>query len=789
MSAPDAESDTIAGSKPPPPRAARRLRRVWWFLASLFVLAGLLLALSYTAPVQRWAFGAVAARLAAGAGIVLRADRSSFDPIRLRASLEGVSIASPETPSVPYVTAARVDVDAPAGLLRGHLVLNDVRVVNATVDTTKVAQGGSGGGLFRGLGSLQLGNVSVENFSYTSGTPESARVTIRNVSMKGAGRAPGQLRLDSVSPATLLLEFADARLPFDALTASFLMDGDRLAITRITARSDTAHLELHGAVRFDTGYPLELDYRASVDLPRAADWWAIPDSTLKGRAELSGRISGPLTSPTASARTAVTDFAWRTLSTGRLTADGLITGTGIRIDTFALAVPEMTARGSGFLSWSDTTPLSSLKATWQAGLLRRLGPLVELEAEDIPLVSASGTADVTWPGFVPDLAVLAGTLQTRVASSQSDGDDSGTIHMAGSDARWRVDWRQSLPGETEAHGQFSVRIDSVQFARSPMSGTLDVTAPDLAPAIKRAALLDISVPESALTRLERGRARLSGPLQGTVAMPRWHATVSATDVVMSGLRDITVDGTFFVDPDWFVTEDLTVRAPGSVVRVNGTIGVLQPDSDVTFDGSVDAAWASAPFAPEAWPLTGVAAITGTWTTRVGVDDLEVTFESSTATIAGSPVGPLQGRALSGVVEASGHLDLPELGVHLSGTYDLTAAQAHRATVVARNGNVSRWLTIAGASPETADAAQVFVDGTVDVAGAFESIETAAMTARVDALRGSLRGRVVHLSAPAQVVWNRGTFDPGVAVVTVGGATFSMAPARAGAAASIVTMAV
>lgn len=788
MAAPSAESDTSAGTNPVPPRSPRRLRRVWLFLVSVLALAGLLFALSYTAPVQRWTFETIASRLAAGAGIVLRAERSSFDPIRLRASLEGVSLASPETPSSPYFTAAHVEMDAPSALLRGHLVLNSVRVVNATVDTTKVAQRGPGGGPFRGLGSLQLGSVSIENLSYTSGTPESTRVTIRNVSMKGAGRAPGQLQLESVSPAALLLEFADARLPFDALTASFLMDGDRLAITRLAAQSDTARLELQGSAQFDTGYPVELDYQASVDLPRAADWWAIPDSTLKGRAELSGRISGSLTSPTASARAAVTDFAWRTLSTGRLTADGLIMGPGIRIDTFALAVPEMTARGTGFLSWSDTTPLSSLKATWRAGLLRRLGPLVELEAEDIPLVSASGTADVTWPGFIPDLAVLAGTLQTQVASSQPEGGDSGTIQMAGGDARWRVDWRQSLPGETEAHGQFSVRIDPVVFARSPMSGTLDVTALDIAPAIKRAAVLDISVPESALTRLERGRAQLAGPLQGTVAMPRWHASLSATDVVMSGLRDITVDGTFVVDPDWFITKDLTVRGPGSVVRVSGTIGVLQADSDVVFDGSVDAAWASAPFAPAAWPLTGEAAIAGTWTTRVGVDDLDVTFESSTATLAGSPVGPLQGRALSGLVEASGHLDLPELGVHLSGTYDLTAAQAHRATVVARNGNISRWLTIAGAAPETADAARVFVDGTVEVAGEFETVETAAMTARIDALRGSLRGRAVHLAAPARIVWNRGTFDAGVAVVTVGGATFSTAPAPAGAAASIVTAA-
>ncbi len=788
MSALIAATDTNLAEGPAVPRPPRRRRRVLRLFVWLLALVGLLLALSYTPPVQRWTFETIASRLGAGAGIVLRADRSSFDPIRLRASLEGVSLASPETPSIPYFTAAHVELDAPSALLRGHLVLNSVRLVNATVDTTKVAQRGSGGGPFRGLGSLRLGNVSIENLSYTSGTPESVRVTIRNVSMKGAGRAPGQLQLESVSPATLLLEFADARLPFDALMASFRMDGDRLAITRITGQSDTARLELQGAVQFDAGYPLELDYRASVDLPRAADWWAIADSTLKGRADLSGRIRGPLTSPTASARTSVTDFAWRTLSTGRLTADGLITGTGIRLDTFALAVPEMTARGTGFLSWSDTTPLSSLKATWQAGLLRRLGPLVELEAEDIPLVSARGTADVTWPGFVPDLAVLAGTLQTHVASSQPGGDDSGTIHMAGGDARWRVDWRQSLPGETEAHGQFSVRIDPVVFARSPVSGTLDVIALDLAPAIKRAAALDISVPDSALTRLEHGRARLSGPLQGTVAMPRWHATLSATDIVMSGLRDITVDGTFFVDPDWFVTEDLTVRAPGSVVRVSGTIGVLQTDSDVAFDGSVDAAWASAPFAPAAWPLTGEAAITGTWTTRVGVDDLEVTFESSTATIAGSPVGPLQGRALSGLVEASGRLDLPELGVHLSGTYDLTPAQAHRATVVARNGNVSRLLRIAGTPPDTADAAQVFVDGTVDVSGAFESIETAALTTRIDALRGSLRGRAVHLAAPTQVVWNRGTFDAGVAVVTVGGATFSTAPAPAGAAASIVTMA-
>jgi outer membrane protein assembly factor BamA len=788
MSVPSADSDTKPGKNPTLPRSTRRRRRVLWSFVWLLGLAGLLLAVSYTGPVQRWTFARVAARLESGSGIVLRADRTSFDPIRLRTSLDGVSIASRQTPSVPYFTATHVELDAPAAVLRGRLVFNRVRLVNASVDLAKVAHGGPDGGPFRGLGSLQLGDVSVENLSYASGTPGSSRVTIQHVSMKGAGRAPGRLQLESVSPGTLSLEIGDAQLAFGTLTASIVIDGDRLTITRIDARSDTAHVELNGAARFDSGYPIELDYRASIDLPRAADWWAIPDSTLRGQADLSGRISGPLTSPTATARTVVTDFAWRTLSAGRLTADGFITGPGIRIDTFTLAVPEVTARGNGFLSWSDDTPLSSLHATWQAGLLRRLGPLVELDAEDIPLVAATGTANVTWPGFVPDLAALAGTLQTRVASSHPDGDDRGTIDMAGGDARWRMDWRQWLPGDTTAHGQFTVRIDPVVFARSTMSGTLDVTAVDIAPMIKRAAFLDISVPESALTRLEHGRAALSGPVQGTVAMPQWHATLDATDVVMSGLRDITVDGHFVVDPDWFVTEDLTVRAPGSTILVSGTIGVLQPDSDISFNGTVDAAWASAPFAPAEWPLTGTATIKGTWITRTDADDLDVTFESSTATVAGTPVGPLQGRARSGLEEASGHLDLPELGVHLSGTYDLTPAQAHTVSAVVRNGDVSRWLTLAGAVPEQADAARVFVDGTVEASGTFESLETATITARIDALRGNLRGRAVHLSAPAQIVWTRGAVDLGAAVVAVGGVTFAVAPAPDGAAASVVTAA-
>ena len=197
-------------------------------------------------------------------------------------------------------------------------------------------------------------------------------------------------QLASVSPATLVFEMADARLPFDAVTASFVMDGDRLTITRIAAQSDTARTEVKGAARFDRGYPIELDYQASVDLPRAAAWWAIPDSTLKGRATLDGHISGPLLSPIATIRTDTAGFEWRTLSRGRLLASGEITGPGIRLDAFTLTVPEVTARGTGFLSWSDARPLSSLTATWQAALLRRLGPMVELDPADNPPRGSQG---------------------------------------------------------------------------------------------------------------------------------------------------------------------------------------------------------------------------------------------------------------------------------------------------------------------------------------------------------------------------------------------------------------
>ncbi len=756
-----------------------------WVAAVLGVLAALL----YTAPVQRWAFGVVTARLEQGAGTTLRAEHVSMDPLSLGVTLEGVTIASASTPGMPYLTASRVDATFAAAVLRGTPDLERLHITGLAVDMEKVAPGKPGGEPFRGLGAFKAGDVTIENFSYVLGGPDEARMALRNLSVRGVGDAPGRIRFETTSPATLLIEIADAKIPFDTVTGAFTMDGDRVHIARLSGHSGTADIEMKGVARFDRGYPLDVDYHATIDVPKASAWWAMT-STLEGRARLAGRITGPLASPTATATADVPGFAWKTLSPGRLSATGTISLPGVRLDTFTLAVPEMTAHGSGFLSWADTTgpnpPRSTITARWRAPLLRQVGPLVELDAADIPLVSAEGDARVNWPGFVPDLTLLVGALRTRLASAHGPDEDRGVVDMKGANARWRVDFEEHLPGETVVRGQADVLVNGTEFGRSTMTGTMEATIGDAAPMLRRAAALDIPVPETALTRLERGRAQLVGPLTGTVAMPTWHATLDATDLVLSGLHGITVSGRFDVDPDFFITDELLLRAPGTTIRMHGNVGVLQDTSELVFEGDVDAAWASVPFVPAEWPLTGNVPITGRWTTDVDKDDLEVAFEAPAGTLAGTPIGPVRGRVLSGLKAITGAVELPELGGRFSGTYDLTEAPAHSGRAEFVRANLGRWLAIAGAPPASLDGISLTLDGTADASGSFETMEETQVTATVTGLSGDVRGQAFRLEAPAVIRWIRGALDPGEAVVTAGGARLAVTPAPDALGESVVT---
>lgn len=767
MSASPADPATRPVAPPARPGRRRRLRRAA-VLAVGTVLAAA--AIAHVPPVQRWLLRQAAAQLEARTGLLLRWDRAGFDPASLTITLDNASLASRTDPGSEYVRADHIEIDATRAILRGRPVFERITLRGVVVDQRLVPESDGPGEPFRGLGALQAGRVSIERLTYIVGTPESGRLTIAGVSLTGSGEDPGVLRLTTAVPGTLLFELDEARIPLDDLRASLALDGDRLTIESLSGASDTGTARVSGSARFDRGYALDLAYDASIDLARAPSWWGLTAST-RGRARLTGRIAGPLGAPTATIDARADGFAWSTLTPGRLTATGAVGGEGIRVDTFRLAVAELAAGGYGFLSWGASPP-STVVADWHSPLLRRLGPLVELDPATIPLVAADGRAELRWPAFVPDLAGLSGTIDARLRSRAADGSDDGRVRMAGGRTRWRVDWQQRLPGETVAEGSFGVRVDPGVFARSTMDGTLRVDVGNMAPAIRRAAELDISVPETALERLEAGRAALEGPVRGTVAMPQWLATFTARDVVMAGLGGIRARGTFTVDPDWFRTDALLVEAPGSRVNVRGTIGVLEANSDVTFDGIVDAAWASAPFAPAAWPLTGTAAVEGTWTTREDVDDLDVRFSSSDAALAGSPLGPIDGRGLSGLTAASGEMALPELGVRVSGRYDEVHPESSHARGTFTRSAVGRWLALAGISPDMRDGIDVTVDGTFEASGTLASPDTTAVRVRLSDVRGNVRGRPVTLAAPTDVTWENGALAWGDTRLTAGSATMT-----------------
>jgi outer membrane protein insertion porin family len=761
-----ADSDTLPGVPPEPPTGRRRRRRWLRTAGTLTLVAGSVLALLYAPPVQRWAFRRATAFVAARTSHVVTARDVAINPLALRIELEGLAIASAATPQHPYLTAARVSADALRGVLRGQPGFSEIRARDVAIDMAKVAPGPAAGGGFRGLGQLRADRITIDNLSYHQGDAASTRITVTRVSLRGRGTGPGRLSLATTAPASLVYELGDARLPFDAVSAAFRIEGDHLVIDRLGAESETARADVSGTARFERGYPVELDYEADIDLARAAGWWQT-SSTTRGRAHLRGHVTGPLSTLTSVAHAESDNFAWSTLSPGRLVLDGSILPTGLDVRAFRLDVREVSARGRGFLTWSHAVPRSSMQVTWQAHRLRQLGPLVELEPATIPLVQAVGTAAVSWPAFVPDLGGLAGTLATRLKSDAPTGDDAGTVVMTGAASRWAVDWHQALPGQTTAHGRLDVRVHANRFADSVVTGQLVASVGDAAPAIRRAAALDVSVPKTALERLEAGRVSLSGPVSGTVSMPVWHAEMAADAVVMSGLRDISASGSFVVDPDWFRTQQLKVRAPGSTIDLRGTVGVLKDDSDVTFEGTVDASWASAPFVPAAWPVAGATTLSGTWTTRKGVDDLDVTFDLLGPTLAGRPVGPITGHVLSGITVTSGEVAVPKLGLRASGRADVDHPLATRASVQLERADVATWLALAGARETAVSGVKVLLDGSIDAVGGFEHPETTDVVVNVSRVDGTVNDKPTRLSAPARAEWSQGRLDLPDSTLTVG----------------------
>jgi outer membrane protein assembly factor BamA/autotransporter translocation and assembly factor TamB len=764
--------------RPRRPRASF-VARVARAIARLAALAALLLGLLYLPPVQRALFGRAASWVEERYGIVVRASRVDVDPVALRASVERLTLASAGSADRPFFTAARVTVDAASSVLSGQPVFERVAIVDPSLDTRAIRTRGGDGRPFRGLGPLQMGRVSVENLSLVAGDPAAAEVTVQRLSLEADGDAPGRLRVRTTAPGTLVLVTPVARLPFDALAGTVTLDGPRLAFERVTATSDAARADVTGFLQFATPDPFHLDYTARIDLARATPWWTSPVN-VAGLVSLSGGVTGPFTAPAATVRAEADRFAWSALTHARITAEGLVTAAHLRIDTFELKAPTAEARGRGQLAWREADAPSRIAATWRSPRLRQLGPLVDLAPSDIPTVAAQGTAELSWPGFVPGLDGLAGTIRATATSGRTDGgNDEARIRVAGGARQWRLAWEQDLPGATTATADVEIGIDTASFGQSSIAGTLAARTDDAPAAIRRLIDVEVLAPDSVVTVLETGRLDAQGTVSGTIRSPQWHASATAGEIGLAGLRGISAEGEIVVDRTQLDVRALTARAPGSRARLAGIVDFGDTPGGGTFDGVIDAGWAGAPFAPDLWPVGGPVTMAGQWPASSTDAALLATVQAPHVQVAGRPAGPVSGtvRVEDGVVVAT--LDVPDLGSRVSSTFALSDERPASIRTDFRDADLARVLTIGGAHAATVDGVRVRASGMLEATGPFDDLGHAQIGLRLDDLSGDVRGLPVTLAAPAAVRWTRGVFDAAAPGVSLGRAHLTLAPPVAG----------
>lgn len=478
---------------------------------------------------------------AAAAGVVLKADRLSYNLLAGTASLTNVSVAARGAESEPLFTAARVAIDVPLAAYMGSIIIDDLVVEDGRIQILTAADGRS---------NLPVAEPAAEPPVEAAGEPLAVAVRglhLRNVDVVfDDGTVPLSLAATGIDAALehrviqvfdgatgpfavrggIDLRFGDIGIRVEPIDSRLAFDGSTLSLQDLPLATNVGALSVSGRVTDLLGtLGLELTFDGQLRLDQVATLVPVP-IPLDGTTGVKGSITGP-----ASAIETVVRFDAASLTVGAerdLQVSGEVLVDAERVSVNRLLV---SPAGGGQLDAALDLPLGdaplTAEASWKALDARVLFRLGNVAEQPIGATLAGRARYTAGPR-----TTLALDLGLDGIASRGLTPVDGRVTAEVGNGRWMLAHDLRTSGASTS-GKAEGAFDETAPERSTLTGATRLVVANLAALDRDLAPLGTRVPEA--LGEATGAIETTAVLAGTIGAPRAVVDVSAPAFEVPGV--------------------------------------------------------------------------------------------------------------------------------------------------------------------------------------------------------------------------------------------------------------
>lgn len=422
-------------------------------------------------------------------GIEARADRVSYNLLRLDISVNGLTLAARGSEATPFLSIDTLHANAPWSLLRGRMAANAIEASGVRIDIVRRADGSSNlpfsaGSQGAGVERFDVGRLIVRQADVTYRDEANALlVDVQGVSL--------DLRpqLDRVIAGTLAIErgprirVGERESMATHVAGRVAFDGTSLLLNRVSYESAEGQLVAEGRLDSVLANPrADIRMEGTVLLTGVSRWLKL-EPTASGTVAVRGSLTGVLTDPVARLSLDSSAVSWRHLREVSLRAEARLNTSGVDLEAATLGIGGGAVKASGRVA----TDGGRVRVDWRAvpaGSV--LGPLVP-----VPLAALlEGTADATWSGEGwQALGLVAENRARPVVAEAGSVPIDGRASLAVERGEWRLGSDHQLWRSVRVAGNLAGRLSDRGLSASSLSGPGVVSAPNLgriAPLLRRA---------------------------------------------------------------------------------------------------------------------------------------------------------------------------------------------------------------------------------------------------------------------------------------------------------------